>query len=96
MTKIFLAIVVLVSKIVGISEKPLKQKILLLILTYIVAYPVLMHLPDAVWAKNNRPMAALILAGFVLGTATFTHLLAFHPNKEIRLKFWKRQNPDNE
>lgn len=96
MTKVFLGIVLFIGKIIGSWEKSFKQRILLLILTYIVAYPVLMHLPDAVWAKNNRPMAALILAGFVLGTATFTHLLAFHPNKEIRLKFWKRQNPDNE
>lgn len=96
MLKIFLLLVIYISKVIGTWEKPFKQKILLLILTYAVAYPVLMHLPDAVWAKNNRLMAALILAGFVLGTATFTHLLAFHPNKEIRLKFWKRQNPDNE
>ena len=66
MTKVFLGIVLFIGKIIGSWEKSFKQKILLLILTYIVAYPVLMHLPDAVWAKNNRPMAALILAGFVL------------------------------
>lgn len=92
MTKVFLAIVVLISKIVGISEKPVKQKILLLILTYAAAYPVMMHLPDAKGAKNNPLMAALILAGFVLGTATFTHLLKYHPNKEIRLNFWRKTN----
>lgn len=92
MVKVFMVIVVAISKIIGSWEKSFKQKILLLILTYAVAYPVLMHLPDAVWAKNNRPMAALILAGFVLGTATFTHLLKYHPNKEIRLNFWRKTN----
>ena len=92
MVKVFMVIVVAISKIICSWDKPLKQKILLLILTYAVAYPVLMHLPDAVWAKNNRPMAALILAGFVLGTATFTHLLKHHPNKEIRLNFWRKTN----
>ena len=90
MTKVFLAIVVLISKIVGISEKPVKQKILLLILTYAAAYPVMMHLPDAKGAKNNPLMAVFILAGFILLPATFAHLLKFHPNKEFKLKFWKK------
>ncbi len=90
MTKIFLAIVVLVSKIVGISEKPLKQKILLLILTYALAYPVMMHLPDAKLAKNNPLMAAFILAGLILLPTTFAYLLKFHPNKEFKLKFWQK------
>ena len=90
MTKIFLAIVVLISKIVGISEKPFKQKILLLILTCALAYPVLMYLPGAKLAKNNPLMAAFILAGLILLPATFAHLLKFHPNKEFKLKFWEK------
>lgn len=92
MTKVFLAIVVLISKIVGISEKPVKQKILLLILTYAVAYPVLMYLPDAVRARNAPLEAAFIMAGLVLVPATFVHLLKYHPNKEIRLNFWRKTN----
>ncbi len=90
MTKIFLAIVVLISKIIGIWEKPFKQKILLLILTYAVAYPVMIYFPDAKGAKNNPLMAAFILAGFILLPATFAHLLKFHPNKEFKLKFWEK------
>ena len=55
MVKVFMVIVVAISKIIGSWEKPLKQKILLLILTYAVAYPVLMYLPDAVRARNAPP-----------------------------------------
>ena len=47
MTKIFLLFVIYISKVIGTWEKPFKQKILLLILTCAIAYPLLMYLPDA-------------------------------------------------
>ncbi|MFC2279886.1 MAG: hypothetical protein ACFNUL_11770 [Cardiobacterium hominis] len=90
MTKIFLLFVIYISKVIGTWEKPFKQKILLLILTCAIAYPLLMYLPDAKGAKNNPLMAVFILAGFILLPATFAHLLKFHPNKEFKLKFWKK------
>lgn len=92
MVKVFMVIMVAISKIIGSWEKPLKQKILLLILTYAVAYPVLMYLPDAVRARNAPLEAAFIMAGLVLVPATFVHLLKYHPNKEIRLNFWRKTN----
>ena len=39
-------------------------------------------------------MAVFILAGFILLLATFAHLLKFHPNKEFKLKFWKKMEKE--
>lgn len=96
MLKVFWGIVIYISKRIGSWKKTFKQKILLLILTCAVAYPVLMYLPEAKGARNNPLEAALLMAALVLLPATFFHLRTFPPNKETRLKFWKKQEPDNE
>lgn len=89
---ILLGFVPFIGNIIGGIEKPWNHKVIILILCGIAIY-IVGVITDA-W--DAQISILLITIVFMVSSGGIYHLIHFYPDKKIRLKFWKKQNPDNE
>lgn len=90
----FMGLVSFITVAIGFWEKPWKIKIPPLIISYAFTCVLMMIWLSAIDGKGNRFISAIILAVFMFMSTAFIHVLACHPDKKIRLKFWRKTNKE--
>ena len=90
---LFMGLVSFITITIAFWEKPWKIKMWPLIISYAFSC-VLMIWLSAIDGKGNRLISAIILAAFMFISTAFTHVIVFHPDKKIHLKFWEKTDKE--
>ena len=94
MEHLFMGFVSFITITIGSWEKPWKIKMPPLIISYAFSCVLMMIWLSAIDGKGNRLISAIILAVFIFISTAFTHVLVFHPDKKIHLKFWEKADKE--
>ncbi len=85
------ALVIFLAGYITSQKKPFKQKIVPLAISGVAAYVL-----GRFWGEQANPVTLVIDIAGALFMGGWGHIAQNYGSKKIRLKFWKKQNPDNE